>query len=290
MESGSVMSGPDLSSPTTRLDVELVRRGLARSRPQASTLLSNGRVQVEGAVVTKASTKVSQASEISVIEDLDDPDFVSRGGHKLAGALADFAPLGLQVSERRCLDAGASTGGFTDVLLRAGATTVVAVDVGTEQLVSSLRDDPRVGVHEQTSLRGLRPDQVGGQVDVAVADLSFISLVKVLPELAALTLETGDMVLMVKPQFEVGKSRLGRGGVVSDPALRLSAVEGVIEAAEALGWGCRAVTTSQLPGPSGNVEFFVWLAQGAGTCAAETIARVVTSAQRLGELDESVGL
>src|SRR6187200_2317857 len=183
-----------------RLDAELVRRGAARSREHASELIAAGRVTVDADIVVR--------------EDPDRPDYVSRGGHKLAGALADFAEQGLSVSGRRCLDAGASTGGFTDVLLRAGAAEVVAVDVGYGQLAWSLRQDPRVRVHDRTNVREVTPELVGGLVDVVVGDLSFISLELVLDALLGVTEPDGDLALMVKPQFEVGKNRLGRGGVV----------------------------------------------------------------------------
>ena len=165
------------------------------------------------------------------------PDYVSRGGHKLAGALAAFGPAGLRVAGRRCLDAGASTGGFTDVLLRRGAAEVVAVDVGYGQLAWSLRQDDRVTVHDRTNVRELTPEMIGGPVDLVVGDLSFISLALVLEPLIGVTREDGDLALMVKPQFEVGKDRLGKGGVVRDPALRAEAVPAVADAAAATGLG-----------------------------------------------------
>jgi 23S rRNA (cytidine1920-2'-O)/16S rRNA (cytidine1409-2'-O)-methyltransferase len=242
-----------------RLDAELVRRGLARSREHASELIAAGRVKVAGAAATKAATGVSTDVALVVLEDPDRPDYVSRGGHKLAGALEVFGAGGLTVAGRRCLDAGASTGGFTDVLLRAGATQVVAVDVGYGQLAWSLRSDDRVVVHDRTNIRDLTLDLVGEPVDLVVGDLSFISLELVLDALLAVTAPTGDLALMVKPQFEVGKDRVGKGGVVRDLDLRAEAVTAVADAAARRGWGARAVTTSPLPGPSGNVEFFLWL-------------------------------
>jgi 23S rRNA (cytidine1920-2'-O)/16S rRNA (cytidine1409-2'-O)-methyltransferase len=246
-----------------RLDAELVRRGLARSRDHAAELVAAGRVSVTGATATKPATQVTTDVAIVVSTDPDRPDYVSRGGHKLAGALAAFGPLGLSVAGRRCLDAGASTGGFTDVLLRAGAREVVAVDVGYGQLAWSLQSDERVHVHDRTNVRELTAELVGGPVDVVVGDLSFISLSLVLEPLVGLTNEDGDLALMVKPQFEVGKERVGKGGVVRDPALRAEAVSTVAGRAAALGWGARAVARSPLPGPSGNVEFFLWLRRGA---------------------------
>jgi 23S rRNA (cytidine1920-2'-O)/16S rRNA (cytidine1409-2'-O)-methyltransferase len=232
-------------------------------------------VKVAGALATKAATGVTTDVALVVLEDPDRPDYVSRGGHKLAGALAAFEPLGLVVSGRRCLDAGASTGGFTDVLLRHGASEVVAVDVGYGQLAWSLRQDDRVHVHDRTNVRELTVEQIGGPVDVVVGDLSFISLLLVLDALLGVTAPEGDLALMVKPQFEVGKDRVGKGGVVRDPALRAEAVTTVANAAAERGWGARAVTTSPLPGPSGNVEFFVWLRQGPATVTADDIDREV---------------
>jgi 23S rRNA (cytidine1920-2'-O)/16S rRNA (cytidine1409-2'-O)-methyltransferase len=176
--------------------------------------------------------------------------------------MAAFGPAGFRVEGRRCLDAGASTGGFTDVLLRAGAAEVVAVDVGYGQLAWPLRQDERVTVLDRTNVREITQELVGGPVDVVVGDLSFISLLLVLGPLTGVTREEGDLALMVKPQFEVGKDRLGKGGVVRDPSLRAEAVATVAEAAARIGWGARAVTTSPLPGPSGNVEFFLWLRRG----------------------------
>jgi 23S rRNA (cytidine1920-2'-O)/16S rRNA (cytidine1409-2'-O)-methyltransferase len=254
-----------------RLDAELVRRGLARSREHAAELVNAGRVTVSGATAGKPATQVTTDVAIVVVEDPDRPDYVSRGGHKLAGALAAFEPLGLAVSGRRCLDAGASTGGFTDVLLRAGAREVVAVDVGYGQLAWSLRSDDRVQVHDRTNVRELTPELVGGPVDLVVGDLSFISLGLVLEPLIGVTRDDGALVLMVKPQFEVGKERVGKGGVVRDPALRAEAVAAVAERAAGLGWGARAVARSPLPGPSGNVEFFLWLRAGAPELSLDDI-------------------
>ncbi|ROT27154.1 TlyA family RNA methyltransferase [Micromonospora sp. HM5-17] len=247
----------------TRLDAELVRRGLARSREQAAALVEAGRVQVRGVPARKVAAMVDPADPVRVLGDDPGAEYVSRGGHKLAGALAAFTPDGLRVAGRRCLDAGASTGGFTDVLLRAGAAEVVAVDVGYGQLAWSLREDPRVRVFERTNVRGLTPEAVGGTVALTVADLSFISLRLVLPALRGCTDPEGDLVLMVKPQFEVGRERVGSGGVVRDPELRTEAVLAVTGAAAGLGLGLAGVVASPLPGPSGNVEYFVWLRTGA---------------------------
>jgi len=261
----------------TRLDAELVRRGLARSREQAAALVEAGRVLVRGDPARKVAAMVDPADPVRVLGDDPRQEYVSRGGHKLAGALAVFGPAGLQVSGRRCLDAGASTGGFTDVLLRAGAREVVAVDVGYGQLAWSLRGDSRVRVLERTNVRTLSAKMIGGAVDVTVADLSFISLRLVLPALAGCTRPDGDLAVMVKPQFEVGKDRVGPGGVVRDPELRAEVVLAVVASAADLGLGLIDVTASPLPGPRGNVEFFVWLRHGASAVDEQRVRTVVAA-------------
>jgi 23S rRNA (cytidine1920-2'-O)/16S rRNA (cytidine1409-2'-O)-methyltransferase len=260
-----------------RLDAELVRRKLARSREQAAALVEAGRVQVRGTVARKVAAMVDPADPVLVTGADPATEYVSRGGHKLAGALAVFGPLGLAVSGRRCLDAGASTGGFTDVLLRAGAARVVAVDVGYGQLAWPIRTDDRVVVLERTNVRTLTPELIGGPAELTVADLSFISLRLVLPALAACTAPAGDLALMVKPQFEVGRERVGAGGVVRDWRLRAEAVLDVAAAAAGLGLGVSAVTASPLPGPSGNVEFFVWFRRDAPPADRAEIERVVAA-------------
>ena len=203
-----------------RVDAELVRRGLARSRQQAAELIGAGRVSIDGMPAAKPATAVAVSAALTV-DGADERSWVSRGAHKLMGALDTF---GLAVEDRRCLDAGASTGGFTEVLLDRGAREVVAVDVGYGQLAWSLRNDPRVTVMERTNVRELTADAIGGPVDLVVADLSFISLSTVLPALTSCAMVDADIVPMVKPQFEVGKNRVGAGGVVSDPDLRADAV------------------------------------------------------------------
>jgi 23S rRNA (cytidine1920-2'-O)/16S rRNA (cytidine1409-2'-O)-methyltransferase len=254
-----------------RLDAELVRRGLARSREQAAELIAAGRVAVGGQQAAKAASQVGLDAAITVEADDGEPGYVSRGGHKLAGALAAFA---VPVAGRRCLDAGASTGGFTDVLLQAGAAHVVAVDVGYGQLAWSLRTDPRVTVLERVNVRSLTPEQVAPLPDLVVADLSFISLTLVLPVLVRCAQPDADFVLMVKPQFEVGKDLVG-SGVVTDPELRAAAVVGVAQAAEQSGLGVLGVTASPLPGPSGNVEYFLWLRRGAEPVEPDAVRRAV---------------
>ncbi|MFL6026851.1 MAG: TlyA family RNA methyltransferase [Friedmanniella sp.] len=235
-----------------RLDRLVVARGLARSRSQAQALILAGSVRVDGTVVRKPSAAVAADAVLRA----DDDPYVSRGAHKLLGALQD---LELTVSGR-ALDAGSSTGGFTQVLLERGCAPVYAVDVGTDQLAEPLRRDPRVVVQEQTNLRDLELRHVGGRpVDLTVADVSFISLTLLMAPFAAVTAATGLMLLMVKPQFEVGRERLGRGGVVRSAELHRTAVAGVAAAAERAGWSLHAVRPSRLPGPAGNREFFLLL-------------------------------
>jgi 23S rRNA (cytidine1920-2'-O)/16S rRNA (cytidine1409-2'-O)-methyltransferase len=238
-----------------RVDAELVRRGLARSRQQAAELIGAGRVSIDGMPAAKPATAVTVDTKLTVA-GADERSWVSRGAHKLIGALDAFD---VAVEGRRCLDAGASTGGFTEVLLDRGAVEVVAADVGYGQLAWPLRSDSRVVVMERTNVRGLTAEAIGGPVDLVVADLSFISLATVLPALVSCASADADIVPMVKPQFEVGKDRVGAGGVVSDPAIRADAVLSVARRAAELDWHTVDVTSSPLPGPSGNVEFFLRL-------------------------------
>lgn len=237
-----------------RLDAELVRRSLARSRAHAAELIEAGRVRVRGLPASKPAAGIDPADPVILVGTED--DYVSRGAHKLKGALAAFTELDIPVKGARCLDAGASTGGFTDVLLREGASQVVAVDVGYGQLAWSLQSDDRVTVVDRTNIRHAGPDTIGGRVDVTVADLSFISLRLVLPALTRCTNADGVLLPMVKPQFEVGKERVGAKGVVRDPALRAEAVVSVATVARELGWETVGVAVSPLPGPAGNIEFF----------------------------------
>jgi 23S rRNA (cytidine1920-2'-O)/16S rRNA (cytidine1409-2'-O)-methyltransferase len=254
-----------------RLDVELVRRGLARSREQAAGLIAEGRVKVGGAVATKPATGVEAATPV-VVEAVEGEQWVSRGAHKLLGALDAF---GYDPTGKRALDAGASTGGFTQVLLRRGAAHLVAVDVGYGLLAWPLRTDDRVTVIERVNARTLELEQVGDPVDLVVADLSFIPLGLVLPALVRCTVPCGDLIPMVKPQFEVGRENLPSGGVVRDPGARASAVRRVAGQAHDLGLGVRGVVASPLPGPSGNVEFFLWLQAGAPPLDDADLARAI---------------
>ena len=239
-----------------RVDAELVRRGLARSRQQAAQLIDEGRVQIDGMPASKAATAVSITSALTV-EDDGDRTWVSRGAHKIIGALDGF---GIGVTGRRCLDAGASTGGFTEVLLDRGAREVVAVDVGYGQLAWSLRSDDRVVVIERTNIRDLTtPDTIGGPVDLVVADLSFISLATVLPALTTCASPDADIVPMVKPQFEAGREEVARGrGVITDPEIWRRTIAEVCAAFEDRGATMMGQMVSPIHGAEGNTEFLVW--------------------------------
>lgn len=253
-----------------RLDVELVRRELATTRTEAQAALAAGRVTVDGIPQPKPSTLVDETTSIRVTPV--SRQFVSRGGEKLAGALLEF---GVAVHERRALDAGASTGGFTDCLLQAGASAVVAVDVGYGQLDWSIRNDPRVAVRERVNIRHATSAELGGPFDLIVADLSFISICTVAARLTGLAASEGDLVLLVKPQFEVGKGQVGKGGIVRDPEMHRAALVQVVGCLEEEGWGTRAVALSSIEGAKGNREFFVWARKGATTVQDDDLDRVV---------------
>lgn len=255
-----------------RLDAELVKRGLARSRETARELIDAGAVEVGGIVARKPATQVSDSDSIRVSEQASN-QWVSRGSGKLLGALEAFPDI--PISGRICLDAGASTGGFTAVLLEHGASKVYAVDVGYGQLAWSLQTDERVVVMDRFNVRNLTPSDLTELPTLIVSDLSFISLRTVLPALAGVAGDEAQMVLMVKPQFEVGKERLGRGGVVRSPELRAEAVVKVAEAAFGLGFGCAGVAASPLPGPSGNVEYFLWLRRDCPSMREDDLDRAI---------------
>jgi len=254
-----------------RLDVELVRRHLARSREQAQEYISAGQVLVAGMVATKAATQVDENAAIKVNFDAQD-DYVSRGAHKLIGALDAFP---VAVEGRIALDAGASTGGFSDVLLRREIAHIYCVDVGYGQLAWKVSQDERVTVVDRTNVRHMTEEVLGSTVDLIVADLSFISLETVLPALNSVLRPDGDALLMVKPQFEVGREALGEGGVVDLPALRVAAVHKIATKAFSLGLGTAGVVASPLPGPSGNVEYFLWLRRDAGPVEETAIVQAV---------------
>jgi len=254
-----------------RLDVELVRRHLARSREQAQELIAAGHVQVSGLTATKAATQVDDNVAIRVKVSVDD-EYVSRGAHKLIGALEAFQ---IDVKDLVALDAGASTGGFSDVMLRRGIKKIYCVDVGYGQLAWKVSQDPKVVVMDRTNIRNLTAEQLGTQVDLIVADLSFISLETVLPALESVLMPEGQALLMVKPQFEVGREALGPGGVVDSNHLRIESVNKIAVKAFSLGLGTAGVVASPLPGPSGNVEYFVWLRRGAPSPELSDIERAV---------------
>lgn len=239
-----------------RLDAELVRRSLADSREAAKKLITAGAVLLDGVVVTKPARQVDPAQAI-VISAEESENYASRGAYKLAGVLDLLGERAPVIEGRRIIDAGASTGGFTDVLLRRGAGHVIAVDVGYGQLVWRLREDPRVTVLERTNVRTLDPAAVAPAPDMAVGDLSFISLTLVLPALVAACSPQADFLLMVKPQFEIGKERLGAGGVVRNLDHHEETITKVASCALDLGLDTLAVVASPLPGPSGNVEYFL---------------------------------
>lgn len=266
-----------MSGSVQRLDLELVRRGLARSRGQARELIHAGAVLLDGRPTRKPAAAVGQDQQLGLCEPVD--PWVSRAAYKLVSALDTFGPRGLRVEGRRCIDVGASTGGFTQVLLSRGAAGVVALDVGRDQLAPPVAHDPRVVELSGVNVRDVAPADVGGVADLVVADLSFISLGLVLAVLASLTASDGDLVVLVKPQFEVGRSRLGKGGVVRSATDRAQAVVDVVEAARRAGLQPLGIGPSPIRGTAGNAEYLLWLTprDGGGLDAVE----VKTLAARL---------
>jgi len=246
-----------VSGPTHRLDVELVQRGLARSRGQARELVEAGSVLIDGSSATKVSTPVSVDQRLELGSGVE--GWVSRAAYKLASAMEAFGPEGLRAADKRCFDIGACTGGFTQVLLRGGAREVVALDVGHGQLAEEIAGDPRVVERSGVNIRNARVDDLGGPAQLLVADLSFISLRLVLPVLRDLVEETGDLVLLVKPQFEVGRERLGKGGIVRSAANRALAIQEVTAAARVAGLNVKALRGSPIRGATGNAEYLLWL-------------------------------
>ena len=233
-----------------RLDLEMARRGLAESRERAQRLIMAGLVRVNSRPAAKPDLKVDSTAEIEVTRAA--PEYASRGAHKLIAALDHFA---VRVEGRRALDVGASTGGFTDVLLRRGAAHVVAIDVGYGQLAMRLRNDPRVTVLDRTNIRFVKPSDLPYRPDLIVIDTSFISLRLVLPAVIALAAESAEIIALVKPQFEVGRGKVGKGGVVRDDAERKAALEGILRFAEERGLEVAGAIESPLKGPAGNREF-----------------------------------
>lgn len=262
----------------TRLDRLVVDRGLAPSRERAQALILAGRVTVDGRPAVKPGTPLPEDAAVALVEP--DHPFVGRGGLKLEGAIDR---LGVDPSGLVALDVGASTGGFTDCLLKRGARRVYALDVGHGQLDWSLRNDPRVVTMEGRNARYLVAEDLPEPVDLAVVDVSFISLRLVLPPLRPLVRQGGAVLALVKPQFEVGRSEVGRGGIVRDPALHAAAVASVARAAEAAGYRLRGGCRSPLPGAEGNVEFFLALAAGGpgGTAGnADVLAQSIVDEDR----------
>ena len=250
-----------------------MRRGLARSRGEARELVERGQVTVDGLVARKAATPVEDTAALVVASD--GPRWVGRAAHKLDHAFERWADDGLTASGRHCLDVGASTGGFTQVLLHRGAEHVVALDVGRDQLVAELRQDPRVTERSGTSVRDVTADDLG-TFDLVVADLSFISLTLVLGPIADLTRKGGDVVVLVKPQFEVGRGRLSKNGVVIDPRHRRRALTDVVAAAGAAGLGVHGLVRSPISGGEGNTEYLLWARSGvSGTMDPDAVHATV---------------
>lgn len=256
----------------TRLDTLLVHRGLAPTRAQAQAAILAGEVYVDGLRADKAGMPVAENAAVEIRSSR--PAFASRGGLKLDYALREF---GMAVAGLTALDVGASTGGFTDCLLRRGAVRVHAVDVGTGQLDWRLRNDPRVRSLERTDIRDVSPNDLGGPVDLVTVDVAFISLAKVLPAVQGLLTPGGSAVVLVKPQFEAGRTRLKRG-VVREAAVHQEVLTRVIATAQAGGWSVVRATPSPLPGPEGNVEFFLLLKHVRGESAPIDVEAVVAQA------------
>lgn len=261
----------------TRLDVALVKRGLFPTREQARAAILAGEVRVDGVIARKPGQSVSDSA---VLEVAPRERYVSRGGYKLEGALEAF---GLDACGLRAIDIGASTGGFTDCLLRHGAASVVTLDVGYGQLAWKLRIDARVTVFERTNVRLVDAQELGAPFDLVVCDVSFISIKTVLPHLIELAGPSGQILALVKPQFEVGKGRLGKRGVVREPELHCEVLEGVSAAVQEAGWLVRGLTFSPLKGPEGNIEFWVWAAADGEPTEAQPTDVVAEAHRRLGE-------
>ncbi len=257
-----------------RLDVLLVSRGFFASRERAQAAIMSGMVWVDDRPADKAGTKVD--AECTVAVKGDPLPYVSRGGLKLEHALDEF---GVMVEGRTVLDAGASTGGFTDCLLQRGAAKVYAVDVGYGQLAWSLRQDPRVVNMERTNIRHLLPADLGDSPTLAVIDVAFISLAKVLPAVAALLAPAADIVALVKPQFEAGPAQVGKKGVVRDPAVHLSVLTAVCRAAADLGLTVAGLTYSPIRGPEGNIEFFLYAQKGGTAPGTDWVSQAAAVAQ-----------
>jgi len=237
----------------SRLDILLVERGFAESRQRAVALILAGKVQVDGCQASKAGQRVSADANVELLAQ--DETYVSRGGFKLASALDGFS---IEVGHLVAMDVGVSTGGFTDCLLQRGAKKVYAIDVGYGQLGWQIRQDPRVVILERCNVRYLTTEQVSEQVDLAVIDTSFISLTKVIPKVLEFVKGGGKLLALIKPQFEVGRGQVGKGGVVRDPELHRQVVREIEQFCESQGMEVRGVKESSLLGPKGNREFFIY--------------------------------
>ena len=243
--------------PKERLDILLVEKGLAGSRERAKRMIMAGEVLVDGQKVDKAGTTVKREAEIRLLGN--DIPYVSRGGLKLAKAMETF---GLSLAGKTAADIGASTGGFTDCMLQNGAVKVYAIDVGYGQLAWKLRTDERVVNMERTNIRNVTVEMLEGPIDFASIDVAFISLTKVLPVAYELLKDEGEIAALIKPQFEAGKEKVGKKGVVRDPAVHLEVVENIVAFSRELGFAVRGLTFSPVKGPEGNIEYLVWLCKG----------------------------
>lgn len=261
---------------TMRIDVALVERGFFSSREKARAAVLAGAVKVDGVSITKAGHAVAPDALIEVERS---KQYVSRGGHKLEGALDTF---GISVSGARALDVGASTGGFTDCLLQRGAGSVVALDVGYGQLAWEIRQDPRVKVLERTNIRTVDPGLLEPPFDTIVIDVSFIGLEKVLPHVLPLLADDGDVVALVKPQFEAGKGRVGKKGVVRDGGVHADVLASIVDAVRSAGWSVRGLSWSPIKGPQGNIEFWAWIGRE-GDAEIDPVDVVERAHESLGE-------
>jgi 23S rRNA (cytidine1920-2'-O)/16S rRNA (cytidine1409-2'-O)-methyltransferase len=248
------ISSRNAKTERARLDQILVQRGFTKSRTKAGALIMAGEVQVDGAVVDKPGKQIHVSADISLSPR--HLSFASRGGLKLEAALTHFS---ISVKDRVFMDVGASTGGFTDCLLRRGARKVIAVDVGYGQLAWKLRQDPRVEVLERTNIRKLRPEDFSVGIQGAVIDVSFISLRLVIPPVSAILLEGATVIALIKPQFEVGKGQVGKGGIVRDPLKHRQVVEDLTAFSESWGWKVEGCIPSPVLGQKGNQEFLLYL-------------------------------
>ena len=268
-----------------RLDIYLVENGLCESRQRAQQVIRAGEVQVNQQVIDKPGTLIQLDANVLVKQK---SRFVSRGGEKLAKALAVFE---VQVRDRICLDGGISTGGFTDCLLQAGAKQVYGVDVGYGQVAWKLRQDPRVILKERTNIRHLTADNLYPDTqprpDLGVMDVSFISLTKVLPAFWKLLASPREAILLIKPQFEVGRDKIGKKGVVRDPHHHAEAIQAVLQSAQSLGWQYRGLTWSPLRGPAGNIEYLLWLSDRYGAVKPETTQAETLSVTTMTKVSET---